>query len=178
MKKELIIGAILALFAAFFGAIGTIAYDNLKDNDKAKASATILYNDMEQAMGGMTLIQENNEKNGTQSVWNNPHIYLYGKHGELLLDLEDKISDQDIRNILFFYDMLNLVENARKDYYALKGEDSQEEEDTQVYEAKQIFYYSAYYTKMTNLITYYNENKDGLKDSIEKIKKISSFSNE
>ncbi|MDM5281918.1 hypothetical protein [Peribacillus frigoritolerans] len=117
----------------------------------------------------MEMVEDYNKEHGTNSVWNYAHINLYGKHGDLLIDLKDEIDNKDLKNLLIFYDNLNMLENTRKDYYALKSE------DTQSFKTKQKYFYIEYSNKLNILLEGYEENKNGLKDSLEKIKDISSF---
>lgn len=152
---------------AFLSLFSTVVYDNFKDNDKAEASATLLYHDMEQAVSSMEMVEDYNKEHGMNSVWNYDHINLYGKHGDLLIDLKDEI--EDLKNLLIFYDNLNMLKNTRKDYYALKSE------DTHSFKTKQKYFYIEYSNKLNILLEGYEENKNGVKDSLEKIKDISSF---
>jgi hypothetical protein len=97
---------------AFPSLFLTVVYGNFKDNDKAEASATLLYHDMEQAVSSMEMIEDYNKEHGMNSVWSYAHINLYGKHGDLLIDLKDEIDNKDLKNLLIFYDNLNMLKNT------------------------------------------------------------------
>mgnify|MGYP005750692543 CR=1 FL=1 len=172
MKRELIVGVIGTILGAILTLGTTVGYDIYKDKNMAEVSATLLYHDLNRAIDSIQGTVDLNNTYGTNQVLKNTHVNLYGEQGELLMDLKDKLTSKDLKNILIFYDNLNLLETSRKEYWAAVPENTKE------YMSREKHLNTVYVENLNNIFFIYEQNEKGLKQSIEKVKEISSFKNE